>query len=366
MNMNTINFRTKYVLITLLILTGIFCTGAASPTSLIRISVSFAGDTTLGWDERRSPGNSFPEVFAQAERAGECPYEYFFANVRHIFEQDDIAFVNLEGPLTNRREHRDRTFIFRGPPEYAKILSKGGVTLAGLVNNHTLDFFQAGLLDTMQALEDEGIGFFADDFPYMEYINGVTIGFLGYNGWNLSNMNRISRDIPALKERGADIVVVSFHWGTEYAYYPTQTQQTLGRHAIASGADLVIGHHPHVIQGIEVYRDRFIVYSLGNFCFGGNRNPPDHDTFIYRHVFFFEQLETGEIVRREDLDQAYIIPCSISSVRGRNNFQPTPLTGGDAMRLFSRMAEYSRDLGTQGPLDIFDKLSGLILPIPID
>ena len=126
-----------------------------------------------------------------------------------------------------------------------------------------------------------------------------------------------------------------FHWGNETETVPDTNQMTLGRLAIDEGADLVCGHHPHVLQGIETYKGKNIVYSLGNFCFGGNSSPSDMDTMIFQQTFTFEN---GEKVEDQN---ARIIPCMVSSVKTRNDFRPTPATGEDKQRILQRMNEYS-------------------------
>ena len=125
---------------------------------------------------------------------------------------------------------------------------------------------------------------------------------------------------------------------------------TLGHLAIDEGADLVCGHHPHVLQGIETYKGKNIVYSLGNFCFGGNSSPSDMDTMIFQQIFTFEN---GEKVEDQN---ARIIPCMVSSVKTRNDFRPTPATGEDAKRILQRMNEYSRDFGVE-----FDENGGIFV-----
>jgi poly-gamma-glutamate capsule biosynthesis protein CapA/YwtB (metallophosphatase superfamily) len=137
--------------------------------------------------------------------------------------------------------------------------------------------------------------------------------------------------------KNADIVIVSFHWGIERDYYPNAVQLELGRLSIDLGADVVIGHHPHVIQGIDKYKGKYIVYSLGNFCFGGNRNPADKDTFIFQNVF---TVQNGEIIDNQGL----VYPCSVSSQTNVNDYQPTLLKGQDRERVINRLLEYSSAL----------------------
>ena len=147
-----------------------------------------------------------------------------------------------------------------------------------------------------------------------------------------------------------DLILACCHWGIEKDTYPENYQQVLGRKCIDWGVDLVIGHHPHVLQGIEEYKGRYIIYSLANFCFGANRNPADKDTMIFQQTFTFEN---GQKV--EDRN-ARIIPCMVSSVSTRNDFKPTPAAGEDKKRILQRMNEYSRDFGVE-----FDENGGILV-----
>ena len=141
-------------------------------------------------------------------------------------------------------------------------------------------------------------------------------------------------NINAAKEAGAQIIVVFFHWGTERETVPDSVQMELGHAAIDAGATLVVGSHPHVIQGMENYNGHTIVYSLGNFCFGGNKNPSDKDCMIIQQTF---------TVRGNDvtIDNTNVIPCSISSVSSRNNYQPTPATGDEKERIEAKIKRSS-------------------------
>ena len=149
----------------------------------------------------------------------------------------------------------------------------------------------------------------------------------------------MKKGIDKLAEEGVDLILACCHWGTEREYYPEEYQQTLGRLCIDWGADLVIGHHPHVLQGIEEYQGKYIVYSLGNFCFGANRNPTDKDTMIFTQTFTFVDGEKTEDTTIR------IIPCSVSSVSSRKDFKPTVATGEEAKRIIGRINEFSREFG---------------------
>lgn len=137
------------------------------------------------------------------------------------------------------------------------------------------------------------------------------------------------------KKHNPQLIILNVHWGIERNATPEPEQVEFAHMAIDNGVDLILGHHPHVLQGIEKYRDRYIVYSLGNFCFGGSVNPTDKDTMIFKQTFAFEE---GNLIPE---DNVYVIPCSISSVGEHNNFQPTPLDGGAYDRVKNKIIERS-------------------------
>ena len=150
--------------------------------------------------------------------------------------------------------------------------------------------------------------------------------------------------IEKLKEMQVDLIIACCHWGEERTYYPTEYQKKIAHNCIDWGADLVIGSHPHVVQGIENYNGKMICYSLGNFCFGGNSNPGDKRTFIYQQKFTFVD---GQL---QDDFSARIIPCRVSSVAGYNDYQPTPVEGEEGDGILQAMREYSLNF-LQGGID---------------
>ena len=304
------------------------------PPGLVTITISAAGDTTLGGDSRWAGYHQFMRIF----NATGGDHTYFLRNVRHIFEADDLTILNLEGTLTYAEEHMDKPFVFRGPPHFARILSSSGVDVVSIANNHTIDFFDRGYRDTIASLEAEGIAFFGNEFRTIIEVNGIRVGLFGFRVWNsyLYNKNRIASAIRYLQNQGAQLIIAYHHWGVERENMPEEYQRIMGRWTIYNGAHLVLGAHPHVLQGIEVYRGRNIVYSLANFSFGGNANPPDQDTFIFQQTFTFYN---GVLL---DTNETNIIPLRISSTRAYNNFQPTPAEGYDAERILYRIYTYSR------------------------
>jgi len=304
---------------------------AEQPNPLVTLTISAAGDVTLGGDPRGS------HFFLNEFRRHDQDHGHFLKDFRHIFEEDDLTIVNLEGTLTDVELHRDRTFVFKGPPHLARVLSSSGVEAVSLANNHTMDFLAEGYQDTKEALDVENIIWFGNESNAITEIKGISVGMFGFLAWSgTRNIEKlVSAAIDDLRDRGAQLIIAYFHWGSEYATMPNNSQRAIARYAIDNGADLVLGAHPHVMQGIEVYNGKNIVYSLGNFCFGGNSNPADKDTFVFQQTFTFydgQLLETNE---------TNIIPALISSKRGRNDFQPTIARGDDAERILERLEMYS-------------------------
>ena len=304
-----------------------------TPDNIVTITLSAAGDTTLGGDQRWAGYHAFMREFENSGR----DHSHFLRNVAHIFYESCLSIVNLEGTLTYATEHMDKQFAFRGPPHFAQILSSSHVDAVTISNNHTIDYFQRGYEDTVNALRTEGIVYFGNEFKTIMEVNGIQVGMFGYRIWadTAENRNRVRAAIADLEYRGAQLIIAYLHWGVERENRPEQYQINIGRYAIRNGADLVLGAHPHVVQGIEEYMGRFIVYSLANFCFGGNANPPDQDSFIFQQTFSFY-----DGVLLPDIDKN-VIPIFVSSVRYRNNFQPTVAEGADAERILGRIERYS-------------------------
>ena len=301
------------------------------------ITISAAGDCSLGNYYMQDYHISFDQTYEKVQDEG-----YFFQNVKEIFETDDMTIVNLEGVLTTSEElEPDRTYNIKGDPSYVGILTAGSVEAVSMANNHRQDYGKAGTEDTVEALEGAEIVYAYDDIVGIYEAKGIKIGIVSVNevAWGTGSETFIRNGIASLKEQEADLIIACCHWGVEKDNYTEEYQNELGRICIEEGADLVLGHHPHVLQGIEEYQGKYIVYSLANFCFGANRNPADKDTMIFQQTFTFVE---GQL---QPEAEARIIPCSVSSVSERNNFQPTPLTGEDAARVMERLNTYSEAYG---------------------
>ena len=278
-----------------------------------RFLLTFVGDCTLG----ANPTNTYADVgFPQV--VGE-DYSYPLRNVAAFFEADDATFINLEGTLTDQGNPADKTYTFRGSPAYSRILTDNSVEVVTLANNHSMDYGQVGYDSTRAVLESAGIPFVERGSGVIVELDcGLTVGLYGMVYYHLDT-DDMKAEIASLREQGAELVIVAPHWGVEGSYRPNQLQIDVGHAAIDAGADIVWGSHPHVLQPIEEYGGGIIYYSMGNFCFGGNSKPEDFDTAIFQQEVI--RSPEGEI----SLGNLEIIPCSISSDGGINNYQPTPM-----------------------------------------
>lgn len=309
-------------------------TGDPESEKEVSITISSMGDCTLGTDVNFNQSTSLNAYYNMNGP------DYFFQNVRSILEKDDLSIVNMEGTLTDSTTREDKTYAFKAPAEYAGILSGSSVEAANLANNHSSDYGSQSNTDTIKALEDAGVATFGFDQTKILDIKGVKVGLTGIYelAEHMGKAEQVKENIAALKEAGAQLIIVNFHWGMEKEYYPDDTQKQLAHLAVDSGADLVIGHHPHVLQGVEKYKDKYIAYSLGNFCFGGNSNPSDKDTMIVQQTFTFQK---GELKESSDLN---LIPCSLSSTSSHNDYCPTPLEGDEKQRVLDKITQYSTNL----------------------
>lgn len=306
---------------------------------IVTITVTAAGDVTMGNYVGQDYAWSFRQMYDTVEDKS-----YFFENVYDIFSEDDMTIVNLEGVLTFSEElNEGRTYNIKGDPEYANILTYGSVEAVSMANNHRLDFGENGTKDTLEALEPTGIVYAYDNKVGIYEVKGIRIGFVSVNeiGWGQGIEQMMKNGIVKLQEEGVDLILACCHWGIEREYYPTEYQQQFGKQCIDWGADLVIGHHPHVLQGVEEYQGKYIIYSLANFCFGANRNPADKDTMIAQQTFTFIDGE------KQEETEFRIIPCSITSDPSRNDYRPTPAQDEEAARIIGRINEYSQAFGLQ-------------------
>ncbi|MBU3190656.1 CapA family protein [Clostridium bowmanii] len=299
------------------------------------VLLSAVGDCTIGTDSKFDYATSLPEVVSNSNK----DFSYYFENVYSIFESDDVTIANLETTFTDSTDKAEKQFNFKASSDFAKSLTLGSIEGVNLSNNHIYDYKEKGFKDTKLALQKEKVNYFGEGSKWTPKIKGQSFGFLGYRGWSTeqSFLNGVKKDIAELKKTNS-VVIINFHWGNESQYYPIDAQTQLARFAIDNGADIILGHHPHVIQGIEQYKNRIIAYSLGNFCFGGNSNPKDKTTFIFQSNLKFTSNKLTAIGVR-------VIPCSISSVDYKNDYRPTPLKGDAKITTLSSLNTLSQNSG---------------------
>ncbi len=338
------------------------CLAAADTT----VTITFAGDVTLGGEDYlRDDPASFASVYA-----AQGP-EYFLKNFADFFQEDDLTIVNLEGVLTDndalppmdkgRGTAPGSGYWFRGATEYVKVLTSASVEAVSLANNHTLDYGPMGIRDTIATLDAAGVEWFgtrdkhADEtekFFFYEK-DGVTVAFVSLYWEDYLQGNPdgcgawLSGEISALKESGkADAVVAILHGGQEYGRHRTRPQTVFTAMAMKAGADLVICHHAHVVLGMDVIGNRSAIYSLGNFCFGGNRAAYQKTrskvqdaapALVVRAVLHFD--DDGNYKGQ----QISLYPVQTTSVDRTgeetqpNNFQPKFVTGRLAAKVLHLM-----------------------------
>ncbi|HWQ89110.1 MAG TPA: cell wall-binding repeat-containing protein [Desulfitobacteriaceae bacterium] len=286
------------------------------PNGKETITISAVGDVVLGRDYRVGDFDSYYQRYG----AG-----YFFSGVKDILANDTLTIANLEGNLTNETNRIDKSFQgnqafwFKGSPTYTDILQAGSIEAVSISNNHNMDYLQKGLNDTVLALDKAGIASYG-------YDKTAVVGNVGLVGANVLGPIELGVDIEELKttlasqiqtlKKQVPIVVVSFHWGTELNYGVDDLQKELGHFAIDQGSDLVVGTHPHVLEPIEQYKDRTIIYSLGNFVFGGNTRLQDRKSAIFQQDFL---IVNGHI---QSIGEAKMIPCYASGMDAYNDYRP--------------------------------------------
>ena len=301
---------------------------------LTEILISAIGDCSLASNYVKPYANSFYNYYDSNGAA------YFFENVLPVLANDDLTVANLESALTDSENRVNKQYCYKGKKEYSNILVEGSVEVVNLENNHIFDYSQEGYDDTIESLKAAGIDYFGNGGILIKEVKGIKIGFIGFMGSSdVSNwrLQIIKNALSYLDENGADIKIVSFHWGNVDEKIANENQRILAHFAIDNGADLILGHHPHVLQGIEIYRDKYIVYSLGNFIFDGNMiSDEDHRTSI-----IFQQ----KFILRDNIiidSSTTIIPVHATSNLSRNNFQPIIVDGEQKERILKKIEERSK------------------------
>ena len=285
-------------------------------------TISVIGDCTLYSHQNLAPTSPY----SYTGRMGE-DFAYSFSNTAEYFENDDFTISNLECNFSDKWLYSESMFHFLAPTAYAQILLEGGVDFVTTANNHIYDFGQAGAESTFETLESYGIPYGKEgEAKLFTTDSGLKIGiYCDYNYYN-PKLEKCLEGIESLKEQGAEYIIMAFHWGDELTYKPAQEQIDLAHSCIDAGADLIYGSHTHTLQPIEEYNGGLILYSMGNWSFGGHTTPTDSDTAIVQ-LKIKRDLD-GSISR----DGVNIIPCCLSSLldeaeaksQSYNDYRPTP------------------------------------------
>lgn len=281
------------------------------------IQLSFAGDCMLATYKDQMSSGSFNEY------AKNNPPEYFLEKVKHIFEADDFTTVNLENVFTDSKvtetpKSGDRVFWFKSKTSNVNILTSSSVEGVSLANNHTNDYGTTGFNDTKATVENAGLQYGTNNDKIIYYEKeGFKVAVICSGLWGESGANAIIKKIKEAEEV-SDYQIVFYHGGTEKIHHPEEWKQRASRKLIDNGADLVIGNHPHVLQPREIYNGKEIIYSLGNFCYGGHRQPQNR-TIIYQMNL---TINKEDLSLKESVSE--IIPCYVYT-ETLNNYQPAPI-----------------------------------------
>ena len=291
-----------------------------------RFVISLLGDCTL----TSSHYTNHFESFVGDDLA------YPFSNVAGILTADDLTLANLECSFSDQRLESESQYAFCGDPKYAQSLVLGGVDCVSMANNHTNDFGRTGVDETAAVLEQAGITGIQENRGIcfdLKHEDGTSMRVGIYAHPFNGSTEQMQKGVARLREEGADIVIACMHAGAERIYVPTKRQTYLAHAAVKGGADLVVGTHPHILPPVEEYQGGTILYSIGNFCFGGNRNPGDKDTVIAQMVVLVEADGVS-------WEMEYV-PCSVSGAANQNDYRPTPYEPGEKgyQRCLSKLAE---------------------------
>lgn len=283
-----------------------------APSTDRELKISFVGDCMLG----SMLGNAAEGSFNQY--AKQYPNTYFFEKVSSYFLDDDYTIGNCEGvlsdsELTPKARESEVQFWFKGPASHADIFKVGGFDYLSTVNNHSKDFGMQGYEDTVEALKSRGLDVGERDKILIREVSGIKLGLYSCSLYSYDYVYDILEKVEQLKSEGCKLIIIYFHGGIENVEEPEDWKIKACREIVDAGADLVVGSHPHRLQRAEEYNGGYIVYSLGNFCFGGN-SYPKNETAIYTACF---TVIDEEIAARKDI----FIPCYVYT-GSENNYQP--------------------------------------------
>ena len=301
-------------------------TPVPKPASECTALLSFIGDCSIGDGYRTIKSeNSYHSV---VDREG---YAWPFSLVKEYLASDDLTIANLEVVLTEQNKHKDIMYPLRAAPDHVNILLEGSIEVVNTVNNHCMDYLRQGYLDSLAVLDEAGIAHFGSvsygmangfDDLLVRDVNGIRFGFVGMTYPQSGDTPNLIKRIRKLKEEnGCDIVIVSLHWGRETYLTQSAGQVTMAKQLIDGGADVIYGHHPHVLQPMLFYQGKPIMFSTGNFTFG-TMSKVDPHTGIFR--FTYRKSGDGAV-----LSGIEVVPCQTS---GSGDYRPVVLTDETEIR----------------------------------
>lgn len=297
------------------------------------VTITFLGDCTIGGEGRlKQYDYSFDGHVRQHG------YDYFFEKVQSVIGQDDLTIANLEGCFINfENDAVTKTYKFRGDKDYVNVLTGSSVEAVSLANNHIMDYAFDGVNHTVQTLEAASLPYFGTnnllEKTWIWEKDDVKIGFVSMeiSYWYYRHRNLLKSQVHELRDAGCDVVVCIMHGGEEYRPRHLRIQEQFAHAVLDYGVDIIVGHHPHVLQGIEVRDGRTICYSIGNFVFGGNTKVRAPYTAMFQFTLSFS--DDGQYLGH----QLNIIPALPSGDKEINNFQPILATGADAETVMAQI-----------------------------
>ena len=297
------------------------------------VTITFLGDCTIGGEDRL---RLFDYSFDGYLR--EYGYDYFFEKVQPVIAKDDLTIANLEGCFLNYESGAvEKTYNFRGPKDYVQVLTGSSVEAVSIANNHIMDYGYDGVAHTIKTLEGAFLPYFGTiDTVEKTWIwdkGNVRIGFVSMeiSYWYYRHRNLLKSQVQALRDNGCDVVICVMHGGEEYRPRHLRIQEQFAHAVLDYGVDIIVGHHPHVLQGVEVRDGKTVCYSIGNFVFGGNAKVRAPYTAMFQFNLSFS--EEGEYLGH----QLNIIPALPSGDKENNNYQPVLATGEDAQTVMAQI-----------------------------
>ncbi len=332
------------LLVCLCLVPSALCEEEAPPPLLTTLTMTVGGDSVLGTRKTYTTSKDTFETYI-AENGYTWPYR----NLLDLFTQDDLTYVNLEGVFQDDETgYYSKEFSFRGPTEFAKILTACSIEHVNIANNHFGDYRKSGEESTIAALESQGIAYSGFRNVYVFEKDGIKIGFAGCRETVYKeDQSVVRKDINQLKKLGCSVIIYSYHFGKEYAPTHNKLQENMAKYAIKNGANIIIGTHPHCIQGIDVIDGALVLYSLGNLVFGGTLDMKTFDAILGHLELKFENgVYQGVNLR--------ILPVLTSGSAPKNDFSPILAKGEDYRRIMQLVQddtafEVSSDMWFEAP-----------------